>query len=146
MPDARNIHTRRHMGHRGTIRLLSPQLPPRTVHEPSNHHLLEFAHVFKPLRKNKLGVCTFLLAAAAEATALACISVISGYTTDKRQPRKPSMGLTSCSWATRSFTTARDFPTVSARACPKGFHKSGRGGGGEECAQFHACTAVSSIR
>lgn len=60
---------------------------------------------------------TFLLAAAAEAIALACISVISGYTTDSRQPRKPSMGFTSCSWATRSLTTDRGLPTVSARDC-----------------------------
>lgn len=45
---------------------------------------------------------TFLFIAAAAATALACISVISGYTTDRRQPRKPSMGFTYVVVRTRS--------------------------------------------
>ncbi len=72
---------------------------------------------------------------AASRIARACIAVISGYTSPRRQPRKPSIGLNSCSCFTRSATSLALIPSAcAASAWP--FSSCGR----------NSCSGGSSVR
>ena len=58
----------------------------------------------------------FVASAAASKTARACIAVISGYVMPRRQPRKPSIGLNSCSSCTRCAIFSTGMPSFCARS------------------------------
>ena len=60
--------------------------------------------------------CFFCTLIAARMTAFVCIFAISGYVTDKRQPRCPIIGLNSCKELMSVLISSTVFPFLSAKA------------------------------